>query len=202
MDAVTLRRYETLGPFEIKNDLAKVATKTAKSLTGRLPERRTRQSELDRDRAAIGVLPARPVRGHRKPAHDAAGCRHRRNGEGSRHRRSTRVVARAARRHAGRRAPPTGRPLGGEDVRFQRRTPSCTSWSTRSSATTIQYPIECSCTTSESSASTCSGRCAASPGRPARSASTRSRAAPRRCATSSSRSRRTGCSIPATPSPW
>src|SRR5436190_15960109 len=29
MDAVTLRQYETLSPFEIKNDLAKVATKTA-----------------------------------------------------------------------------------------------------------------------------------------------------------------------------
>ena len=30
MDAVTLRQYETLSPFEIKNDLAKVAAKTAK----------------------------------------------------------------------------------------------------------------------------------------------------------------------------
>ena len=31
MDAVTLRKYETLSPFEIKNDLAKVAVKTAKA---------------------------------------------------------------------------------------------------------------------------------------------------------------------------
>ena len=31
MDAVTLRQYETLSPFEIKNDLAEVATKTAKA---------------------------------------------------------------------------------------------------------------------------------------------------------------------------
>jgi aspartate 4-decarboxylase len=31
MDAVTLRQYETLSPFEIKNDLAKVATKTARA---------------------------------------------------------------------------------------------------------------------------------------------------------------------------
>ncbi len=31
MDAVTLRQYETLSPFEIKNDLAKVAVKTAKA---------------------------------------------------------------------------------------------------------------------------------------------------------------------------
>jgi aspartate 4-decarboxylase len=31
MDAVTLRQYETLSPFEIKNDLAKLAAKTAKA---------------------------------------------------------------------------------------------------------------------------------------------------------------------------
>jgi len=31
MDAVTLRKYETLSPFEIKNDLAGVATKSAKA---------------------------------------------------------------------------------------------------------------------------------------------------------------------------
>ncbi|HEX7018916.1 MAG TPA: bifunctional aspartate transaminase/aspartate 4-decarboxylase [Gemmatimonadaceae bacterium] len=31
MDAVTLRQYETLSPFEIKNDLARVAAKTAKA---------------------------------------------------------------------------------------------------------------------------------------------------------------------------
>ncbi len=58
------------------------------------------------------------------------------------------------------------RALGGQDVRVQRPTPSCTSWSTRSSATTIRCRIACSCTTSGSSASTCSGRCAASRGPP------------------------------------
>ena len=31
MDAVTLRQYETLSPFEIKNDLARLAAKTAKA---------------------------------------------------------------------------------------------------------------------------------------------------------------------------
>ena len=31
MDAVTLRQYETLSPFEIKNDLAKMAAKTARA---------------------------------------------------------------------------------------------------------------------------------------------------------------------------
>ncbi len=31
MDAVTLRQYETLSPFEVKNDLARIATKSAKA---------------------------------------------------------------------------------------------------------------------------------------------------------------------------
>ena len=31
MDALSLRRYETLSPFEIKNDLARLAVKTAKA---------------------------------------------------------------------------------------------------------------------------------------------------------------------------
>ncbi len=31
MDAVTLRQYETLSPFEIKNDLAAIATKTSRA---------------------------------------------------------------------------------------------------------------------------------------------------------------------------
>ena len=31
MDPLTLRQYETLSPFEIKNDLAKVAARTAKA---------------------------------------------------------------------------------------------------------------------------------------------------------------------------
>ncbi len=72
MDAVTLRQYETLSPFEIKNDLARVAAKSAKRVTGRVPERRAREPELDRDRAAFGVLPARAVRDHREPADDGS----------------------------------------------------------------------------------------------------------------------------------
>ena len=47
-----------------------------------------------------------------------------------------------------------------------------------------------------------SGRCAGIPSPPASSTSTRSRAARRRCATSSSRSRPTACCSPATPSRW
>ena len=53
--------------------------------------------------------------------------------------------------------------VGGEEVRLRRRTSSCTSWWTRSSATTTPCPTACSCTTSRSSTSTCSGRCAATP---------------------------------------
>ena len=189
MDTVTLRQYETLSPFEIKNDLAKVASEDRQGLAGRVPERRPRQPELDRDRAARGVLPARPVRDHREPAHDgpaapaSAACRKRPASP----RASTRWLA-GARRHARRRRScSTSMPWAVKTVRLRRRTPSCTSWSTRSSATTIRCPIACSCTTSRSCASTCSGRCAASRGRRARSTCTRSKAARRRCATSSSR---------------
>ena len=80
--------------------------------------------------------------------------------------------------------------------------PSCTSWSTRSSATTTRCRIGCSCTTNVSFASIWRGRCAAIPVRPEPSTSTRSRAAPRRCVTSSSRSKPTGCSTPATRLRW
>ena len=90
-------------------------------LTGRLPERRTRESELDRDRATVGVLPARAICHHREPAHDAAACRRRRNAEGGGDRRAARRVAR--RRMPTCRAPQllrAGHSLGGEDLRFQR----------------------------------------------------------------------------------
>ena len=202
MDAVTLRRYETLSPFEIKNDLAKVATKTARaSQVAYLNAGRGNPNWIATEpRSAFFLLGQFAVTESQRTMRLDAGIGGMAKAPGIAG--STCVVARGAPRHARRRAPRTGRPVGGEDVRLSTRTPSCTSWSTRSSATTIRYPIECSCTTSGSSTSTCSGRCAASPGRRARSASTRSRAAPPPCATSSSRSRRTGCSIPATPSRW
>ena len=119
MDAVTLRQYETLSPFEIKNDLAKVAAKTAKASQVAYLNAGRGNPELDRDRAALGVLPARPVRRHRKPAHDAAVRRPRRHGEGARHRGTPRELARGARRHARRRAPPQRHSVGGRDVRLR-----------------------------------------------------------------------------------
>ena len=84
MDAVTLRQYETLSPFEIKNDLAEVATKTAKASQVAYLNAGPGQSELDRDRAPFGLLPARPVRHHREPAHDAAAGWRRRHAESAR----------------------------------------------------------------------------------------------------------------------
>ncbi len=83
MDAVTLRHYETLSPFEIKDFLAKAASKAAGDSVGRLPERRSRQPELDRHRAARGVLPARTVRDHREQARARPAARRRRHAEGA-----------------------------------------------------------------------------------------------------------------------
>ena len=46
------QQYEKLGPFEIKDFLAKVATKSAAGIVAHVPERRPRQPELGGDRAA------------------------------------------------------------------------------------------------------------------------------------------------------
>ena len=88
MDAVTLRQYQTLSPFEIKNDLAKDRDQEAPKPRRSVPERGTRESELDRHRAALGLLPARPVRDYGKPAHDGAAGRRGRHAEGSGRRRA------------------------------------------------------------------------------------------------------------------
>ena len=157
-----LRQYETLSPFEIKNDLAKVAAKTAKAsqvaylnagrgnpnwiateprsaffLLGQFAvteSQRTMQLP-----GGLGGMPKRPASPHASRAWLEAHA-------------DMPGAALLRRRHS----------VGGHDVRLLRRTPSCTSSSTRSSATTIRCPIACSSTTSASSASTCSGRCAAS----------------------------------------
>ena len=112
MDVVKLREYETLSPFEIKDFLAKAASKTAARLGGRLPERGPRQSELDRHRAARGVLPARAVRDHREQARARPAARRRRHAAGARHRGSAGRVAREARGHARRRVPRRARAVG------------------------------------------------------------------------------------------
>ncbi len=94
MDPVTLRQYETLSPFEIKNDLAKIATKTAHaSQVAYLNAGRGNPNWIATE-PRVGVLPARPVRDHREPAHDGPARRPRRHAEGARHRRAAGRLAR------------------------------------------------------------------------------------------------------------
>ena len=97
MDVLKLREYEGLSPFEIKDFLAKAASKTRERVGGRLPERRPRQPELDRHRAARGVLPARAVRHHREQARAGPAARRRRHAAGAGHRRAIDRLARQAR---------------------------------------------------------------------------------------------------------
>ena len=59
MDLVKLRSFATLSPFEIKDELIRLAKQTAQTSSIALFERRPRQSELGRDDAARGLLPAR-----------------------------------------------------------------------------------------------------------------------------------------------
>ena len=71
-DILTLRKFEALSPFEIKNELIDLAKKTSQDHAVRVPECRPRQSQLDRHHAARRLLPARPVRHHRKQTGDGA----------------------------------------------------------------------------------------------------------------------------------
>ena len=69
-ELLTLRKFEALSPFEIKNELIKLGQGELQDDPIGLPERRPGQSQLDRDRAARRLLPARPVRHHREQARD------------------------------------------------------------------------------------------------------------------------------------
>ena len=97
MDEMTLKQYEKLGPFEIKDFLAKVASKSALEASIVLPQRRPRQSQLGRHRAARGVLPPRPVRRHRVQARDGSPARRRGHAQSRWLRRASRCVAHQAR---------------------------------------------------------------------------------------------------------
>ena len=122
MDVVTLREYETLSPFEIKDFLAKAASEDGERLGGRLPERRPRQSELDRHRAARGVLPARPVRDHREQARAGPAAGRRRHA--ARRRASPTACQAWLTTHAdtaGRRVPRRAGAMGRAEVRLRRR---------------------------------------------------------------------------------
>ena len=97
-DLMTLQKFEALSPFEIKDELIKLAKATSQDDAIRIPQCRPRQSELDRHHAARRLLPARPVRHHREQAGDGASRRDRRNAAGQRHCRPARRLARASTR--------------------------------------------------------------------------------------------------------
>ena len=160
MDIVKLREYEALSPFEIKDFLAKAATIDCRRIGDRVSQRRPRQSQLDRDRAARGILSARPVRDHRKQARARSSARCRRHAPGARYRRPADCLAEGARRSF--RVPSSSARWCHGPSRSSGSMPidSCTSSSIRSSATTIRCRTGCSCTTSRSFTNTCSGRCA------------------------------------------
>ena len=83
-DILTLRKFEALSPFEIKDELIKLAKDDVEDDAIGIPQCRPRQSELDRHDAARRLLPARSVRDHREQARDgasrrcSAACRRRR----------------------------------------------------------------------------------------------------------------------------
>ena len=106
MDAVTLRQYETLSPFEIKNDLAKVAAKTAKaSQVAYLNAGRGNPNWIATEpRSAFFLLGQFAITESQRTMQPA--CRRRRNAEGAGHRRRALPAwLDGARRHARRRAP-------------------------------------------------------------------------------------------------
>ena len=102
-DIMTLRKFEALSPFEIKDELINLAKSDIQDHSIGFPERRPRQSQLDRDHAPRGLLPARPVRGDREQARDGPSRRDRWNAAGQRHRRPPRGLAREACGYARRR---------------------------------------------------------------------------------------------------
>ena len=149
MDAVTLRQYETLSPFEIKNDLAKVAAKTAKaSQVAYLNAGRGNPNWIATEpRSAFFLLGQFAIT--REPARrcsllpaSAAWPRL----PASRH-----VLPPGSRRSGtapGAAAAPRPHSVGDRRSSTSKQMRSSTSWSTRSSATTTRCRTACSCTTS------------------------------------------------------
>ncbi len=187
MDDLDLKQYEKLGPFEIKDFLAKVASKSAEEASIVVSQRRSRQPELGRHRAARGVLPARTVRDHRVQARARSAAGRGRHAQGTRRREPARGMAEQARRHARCAVPAGDGAVGREEIRLRRRRLRA-----RAGRFDHRRPLpgagsHARAQRARSSTNTSSGRCAEARGRRASSRSTRSRAAPPRCATSSSR---------------
>ena len=105
MDAVTLRQYQTLSPFEIKNDLAKVATKTSKaSQVAYLNAGRGNPNWIATEpRSAFFLLGQFAITESQRTMQLPAGVGGMPKAAG--HRRTALGVARCACRHARRRAP-------------------------------------------------------------------------------------------------
>ena len=184
---MTLKQYEKLGPFEIKDFLAKVASKAAQEASHLVPERRPRQPELGRHRAARGVLPARAVRGHREQARARPAAGRGRHAQGTGHCRPARGLADEARGHAGRALPAADGAVGGEEVRLRPRQVRA-----RAGGFDHRRPLpgagpHAGAQRTDRPRVPAVGDVRRRRGRRASSRSTRSRAAPPPCATSSSR---------------
>ncbi len=202
MDAVTLRQYETLSPFEIKNDLAKVATRTLQSVADCLPERRTGNPNwiATEPRSAFFLLGQFAVTESQRTMQLPAGVGGMPKAAG--------IAARLAAWLSAHGEMP------GAELSATMSFPGRSRNSTSSADAFVHelvdsiigdnYPVPDRMLVHNERIvhEYLQWAMCGDPRRQARSTSTRSRAAPRRCATCSSRSRRTGCSILATPSRW
>lgn len=84
MDVMDLRTFEKLSPFEIKDELIKLAKKTSRRTQSAFLNVRPRKPELDRDHCARGLLSPRAVCDHGKQVCDGASRRSWRHAEGER----------------------------------------------------------------------------------------------------------------------
>ena len=121
MDLMKLRKFEKLSPFEIKDELIKLATKTAQDDVNRriLNAGRGNPNWIATE-PREALLPARPVRGHREQARDGA-CR--RASAACRRRRASPAGSRpGSRKHADMPGAPflaDDGAVGGEEVRLR-----------------------------------------------------------------------------------
>ena len=160
--------------------------------------RGTRQSQLDRDHAARCLLPPGPLRARGVPAR-LGRARSRRHARAAGHRGSARHVPGAERGRHG--AALLAATVDYGLTRLRHRRLGATNWSTASSATTTPGPIACSRARRARRARVPRRRVVRAANRPTgRSTCSRSRAAPRRCATSSTSLADNSCSSRATPS--
>ena len=124
MRDVTITKYSAVreaGPVRDQGLPRQGGDEVRAGIVAHLPERRPRQPELGRHRAARGVLPARAVRRHREQARARPAARRGRHAQGIGHCRPARGLADEARGHAGRALPAADGAVGGEEVRLRPR---------------------------------------------------------------------------------